>query len=31
NELRRWIYAGGVKWNGLVTRREIERELCMME
>ncbi len=31
NELRRWIYAGGVKWNGLVTRREIERELCMTE
>ncbi|MEM8447735.1 lysozyme [Morganella morganii] len=30
NELRRWIYAGGVKWNGLITRREIEREFCMM-
>ncbi|MFG1172145.1 lysozyme [Erwiniaceae bacterium CAU 1747] len=28
-QLRRWIYAGGQKWKGLVTRREIEREVCM--
>ncbi|EKN6352683.1 lysozyme [Yersinia enterocolitica] len=29
DELRRWVYAGGVKWKGLVARREIERELCL--
>lgn len=28
NELRRWTYAGGKQWQGLVTRREIEREVC---
>jgi lysozyme len=28
DELRRWTYAGGQKWKGLITRREIERELC---
>lgn len=28
DELRRWTYAGGKQWKGLVTRREIERELC---
>ena len=27
NEFGRWVYAGGVKLNGLVTRREREREL----
>ncbi len=29
NELRRWTYAGGKQWKGLVTRREIEREICL--
>lgn len=27
-ELSRWIYAGGLKLNGLVTRRTEERRLC---
>jgi len=27
-ELKRWVYAGGKKWKGLVTRREIERAVC---
>lgn len=27
-ELKRWVYAGGVKYNGLVTRRKIESLLC---
>ena len=27
NEFGRWIYAAGVKLNGLITRREREREL----
>lgn len=29
DQLRRWTYAGGIEWKGLVTRREIEREVCM--
>ena len=29
DQLLRWTYAGGVEWKGLVTRREIEREVCM--
>ncbi|CNK03714.1 putative phage lysozyme [Yersinia mollaretii] len=29
-ELRRWIMAGGKQWPGLINRREIERELCLM-
>ncbi|EAA3682804.1 lysozyme [Salmonella enterica subsp. enterica] len=29
NELKRWTYAGGKQWKGLVTRREIEHEVCM--
>lgn len=29
NELRRWTYAGGKQWKGLLTRREVERELCL--
>lgn len=29
-ELKRWVYAGGKKWKGLVTRREIEREVCLI-
>ncbi|MFP2422221.1 lysozyme [Pseudescherichia vulneris] len=29
DQLRRWTYAGGKQWKGLVTRREIEREVCL--
>jgi len=29
NELPRWVYAKGRKLNGLVTRRESERQLCL--
>ncbi|ELE9726644.1 lysozyme [Enterobacter kobei] len=29
DQLRKWTYAGGKQWKGLVTRREIEREVCM--
>lgn len=29
DELRRWVYAGGKKWKGLMNRREIEREVCL--
>lgn len=28
-QLRRWSYAGGKQWKGLITRREIEREVCL--
>lgn len=28
DELRRWTYAGGKQWKGLIERREVERELC---
>lgn len=31
NELRRWVYAKGKKLNGLVRRREAERELCLRD
>ncbi|WP_410680675.1 lysozyme [Citrobacter braakii] len=27
-ELERWVYAGGKQWKGLLTRRQIEREVC---
>ncbi|MDK8313966.1 MAG: lysozyme, partial [Klebsiella aerogenes] len=27
-ELQRWTYAGGKQWKGLITRREIERQVC---
>ncbi|HCM5145854.1 TPA: lysozyme [Klebsiella aerogenes] len=30
-ELQRWTYAGGKQWKGLITRREIEREVCLWE
>jgi len=30
-ELRRWIYAGGRKWRGLMNRRDMERTLCLAE
>ncbi len=29
HELSRWVYAGGRKLNGLVSRRATERELCL--
>lgn len=29
NELKRWTYAGGVPWKGLITRREIEEAVCL--
>ena len=29
DQLRRWTYAGGKQWKGLMNRREIEREVCM--
>jgi len=29
SQLRRWIYAGGKPWRGLMTRRDVEREVCM--
>lgn len=28
-ELPRWVYAKGIKWPGLVTRRKKEMELCL--
>ncbi|WP_420066705.1 lysozyme [Salmonella enterica] len=31
NELKRWTYAGGKQWKGLVTRREIEHEVCIWQ
>ncbi|NAW61069.1 glycoside hydrolase family protein [Vibrio sp. V31_P5A7T61] len=30
DELKRWVYAGGQKWRGLMTRREIEEEVCKL-
>lgn len=29
DELRKWVYAGGRKLQGLVNRREAERKLCL--
>ncbi|RLV60995.1 lysozyme [Parashewanella curva] len=31
NELPRWVYASGIKLNGLIIRRENERKLCMRD
>jgi len=31
NELRRWVFADGIKWKGLMNRRETERALCLAE
>ncbi len=28
DQLHRWVYADGKKWQGLVNRREIEYEVC---
>ena len=30
-ELPRWVYAGGRKLNGLIRRRDAERELCLAD
>lgn len=27
-ELKRWVYAGGQKWRGLMNRRDVEYEVC---
>lgn len=27
-ELKRWVYAAGKPWKGLITRRQIEEEVC---
>ena len=31
NELSKWVFAGGKKYNGLVKRREAERKVCLGE
>lgn len=31
DELKRWVYAAGKVWKGLVSRRAIEREICLAE
>ena len=28
DELKRWVYAGGKKWKGLMNRRDAEYEVC---
>lgn len=30
DEMRRWIYADGKEWDGLVHRREVERKYCLV-
>jgi lysozyme len=30
-ELRRCVYAGGIKWKGLMNRRDMERSLCLAD
>ena len=30
-EMRRWVYAGGMKWKGLQNRREMERSMCLAD
>ncbi|MBY7931788.1 lysozyme [Vibrio fluvialis] len=30
-QLKRWVYAGGKKWKGLITRREIEDQVCQLQ
>ncbi|HFF8547259.1 TPA: lysozyme [Kluyvera cryocrescens] len=27
-QLKRWVYAGGKKWKGLMNRRDVEYEVC---
>lgn len=29
-EMKRWVYAGGKKWNGLISRRQVEEEVCQL-
>lgn len=31
DEMRRWVYADGRVWKGLVSRRDVECELCLQE
>lgn len=31
DEMRRWVYAGGQKWRGLMNRRDMERSMCLAE
>lgn len=31
DEMRRWVYAGGIRWKGLENRRTTERTLCLAE
>lgn len=31
DEMRRWVYAGGMKWKGLQNRRDMERSLCLAD
>ncbi|MGA4534051.1 lysozyme [Citrobacter braakii] len=28
SELKRWVFAGGKKWKGLMNRRDVEYEVC---
>jgi len=28
DQLKRWVYAGGKKWNGLISRRDVEKQVC---
>ena len=30
NELKRWVFARGIKLRGLIRRREAERQLCLI-
>ncbi|MGK0707013.1 lysozyme [Yokenella regensburgei] len=30
-QLRRWTYSNGKQWKGLITRREVEHEICIWE
>jgi len=31
SEMRRWVYADGKPWKGLMTRRKIEEALCQRD
>ncbi|HCE3561045.1 TPA: lysozyme [Vibrio parahaemolyticus] len=31
DQLKRWVYAAGKPWKGLMNRRDIEREVCLMQ
>lgn len=28
DELKRWVFAGGQKWKGLINRRDVEYQVC---